>query len=54
MTGGLMVQTAAVAAAVVVDIPVGDITELQGCRTCRTPGVDGATLTYRGLTVSHA
>jgi hypothetical protein len=28
MTGGIMVQTAAVAVAVVVDIPVGDITEL--------------------------
>lgn len=40
MTGGLMVQVTAVLAVAeaVVDIAVGDITELQVCRTCRTPG----------------
>ncbi len=35
MTGGLMVQVPT--AAVVVDIPVGDITELQVCRTVGSP-----------------
>ena len=35
-----MVQVTAVLAVAeaVVDIAVGDITELQVCRTCRTPG----------------
>jgi hypothetical protein len=30
--------TAALAVEAVVDMPVGDITELQVCRTCRIPG----------------